>query len=187
MKAIIEGLLFVSGEEGLSKEELLNLTDIKEEELDQYLEELKQDCQSDQRGIDLAYLGNKYKFTTKSIHQSYYKKMAQFETEKNLSDAALETLAIIAYKEPITRLEIDSIRGVNSNYVLRGLLLKGLITVLGKSDIAGRPNIYGITNRCLDYFGLSSSKDLPKIEFEQTNNSDDEMDLFKSKYQENNN
>ena len=183
MKALLEGLLFVKGSDGLSLEEISSLTGENIDEIKNTLVELYNDYQSDDRGIQLELLGNKYKLTTKEIHKEIYKKLVFEEESSNLSQSALETLAIIAYNEPITRIEIDEIRGVNSSYVVRKLLLKNLIQEVGRADLAGHPRLYGVTNDFLDYFGLNSIKDLPELkpieEVEQ-----DETNLFDSKYKE---
>ena len=101
-----------------------------------------------------------------------------------LSQAALETLAIIAYNQPITRVEIDEMRGVSTVHMVRRLLAKGLIKEVGKSTMPGRPNLYGTTKEFLDYFGMSSINDLPSIEFNKDVNDNEEKDLFKSIYKE---
>jgi segregation and condensation protein B len=183
MKALIEGLLFVKGSDGLSIEEIVKLTEGNLDEIKECLKELYTDYQSEDRGIQLELLGNRFKLTTKEKHKEYYKKLVFEEESSNLSQSALETLAIIAYNEPITRLEIDEIRGVNSTYVLRKLMIKNLIQEVGRAELAGHPRLYGVTNDFLDYFGLSSVKDLPElqpveeIEKEETN-------LFDSRYKE---
>ena len=183
MKALLEGLLFVKGSDGLSLEEIVSLTGEDAEKIKTTLVELYNDYQSDDRGIQLELLGNRYKLTTKEIHKDIYKKLVFEEESSNLSQSALETLAIIAYNEPITRIEIDEIRGVNSSYVVRKLLLKNLIQEVGRADLAGHPRLYGVTNDFLDYFGLNSVKDLPELkpveEVEQ-----EETNLFDSKYKE---
>lgn len=184
MKAIIEGLLFVKGSEGISLEELINITEKDSQEIKLALKELYNDYKSDERGIQLELLGNRYKLTTKEKHKDIYKKLTFEEENSNLSQSALETLAIIAYNEPITRIEIDEIRGVNSTYVIRKLLLRNLIQEVGRAELAGHPRLYGVTNDFLDYFGLSSTEELPKIQpIEQKDNT--ETNLFDSKYKEN--
>lgn len=183
MKGIIEGLLFVSGEDGLTILEITELTGANIEEVTEALNKLKEDYNSSDRGINLEYLGNHFKLTTKSEHKEYYQKLIDKDANSTLSQSALETLAIIAYNEPITRIEIDEIRGVNSSYIIRKLLLKGLIKDLGKSDLAGRPNLYGVTSKFLDYFGLGTIKDLPEIKVEEEV-IDTEKSLFESKYKE---
>ena len=100
-----------------------------------------------------------------------------------LSEAALETLAIVAYNQPITRLVIDEIRGVSSSHIVRKLVSKNLICEIGRSETAGRPILYGTTSLFLDYFGLKTIKDLPQIEI---NIDDSEKDLYNSKYNEEN-
>ena len=124
-------------------------------------------------------------FSTKKEHKEYYKKLVIDEENSILSQSALETLAIIAYNAPLTRIDIDNIRGVNSSYVVRKLLLKGLIEEIGRSDAPGRPRLYNITPRFLDYFGLGSIDELPKLE-ERQEILDDEKYLFESKYKEDN-
>lgn len=183
MKAIIEGLLFVSGEDGLTINEIADITEKDIDEIKDYIKELYSDYENSNRGIQIEYLGNHFKLTTKPEHKSYYKKLIEQEENSKLSQSALETLAIIAYNEPITRIDIDSIRGVNSSYVIRKLLLKGLIEEVGVSETAGRPKLYGVTSKFLDYFGLGSADELPKIEFEKVE-TNDETNLFDSKYKE---
>lgn len=183
MKAIIEGLLFVSGEDGLTLSELIEILDADKDEVKETLQELYNDYESETRGIRLEFLGNHYKLTTKQEHKDYYKKLVNEEENSILSQSALETLAIIAYNEPITRIDVDEIRGVNSSYVIRKLLLKGLIEEVGRSEAAGRPKLYGVTSRFLDYFGLGTIDELPKIE-ENIVDTKVESDLFDSRYKE---
>ena len=184
MKALIEGLLFVKGSDGLSFEEIVTLTECDAQDVKNALKELYEDYQSEDRGIQLELLGNRYKLTTKEKHKEIYKKLVFEEENSNLSQSALETLAIIAYNEPITRIEIDEIRGVNSTYQVRKLLLKNLIQEVGRADLAGHPRLYGVTNDFLDYFGLSSVKDLPEIKEEDIKVNNEEKNLFDSKYKE---
>lgn len=184
MKALIEGLLFVKGSDGLSIEEITTLTEGNIEDVKNALVELYNDYQSEDRGIQLELLGNRYKLTTKEKHKDVYKKLVFEEENSNLSQSALETLAIIAYNEPITRIEVDEIRGVNSTYQVRKLLLKNLIQEVGRADLAGHPRLYGVTNDFLDYFGLSSVKDLPEIKQEDIQVDNEEKNLFDSKYKE---
>lgn len=182
-KAILEGLLFVSGEEGLSASEIQNLLDASEYEFQKLIGQLDEDYHKADRGIQIAFLGNRYKLVTKQEHKEYYKKLVSMEENTNLSDATLETLAIIAYNDPITRAEVDEIRGVSSVHHIRKLLLKNLIHEVGRSDLPGRPILYGITKEFLDHFGLSTIDDLPRIEINQIEKPD-QVDLFDSKYKE---
>ena len=183
MKAIVEGLLFLSGEDGLTLEEISKIIEKEENEVKLIIKDLYNDYSSTSRGIQIEFLGNHFKLTTKKEHKEYYKKLVIDEENSVLSQSALETLVIIAYNAPLTRIEIDNIRGVNSSYVIRKLLLKGLIEEVGRSDAPGRPRLYNITPRFLDYFGLGSIDELPKLE-EKQQIIDEETSLFESKYKE---
>ena len=180
-QAVLEGLLFVSGDEGLTKEQLMELLEIDENNLNEIIDNLKDKYIKDDSGITLKMLGNHYKLTTKEEHKEYYEKLVEIE-EGNLSEASLETLAIIAYNQPVTRLTVDEIRGINSSYVVRKLVARELIEEKGRSDSPGRPILYGVTDKFLDYFGLSSIEDLPEIK--ETETKDEDVDLFESKYKE---
>lgn len=182
MKAVVEGLLFLSGEDGLTIEEISTITNKEENEIKEIIKELYEDYKSNDRGIALEFLGEHFKLTTKKEHKEYYKKLIDENDSNTLSESALETLAIVAYNSPITRIDVDNIRGVNSSYVLRKLLIKGLIEEVGRSDAPGRPRLYGVTNKFLDYFGLGSIEELPKIEKKEVNQ--DDTNLFESKYTE---
>ena len=181
MKAVIEGLLFLSGDEGISIDEICKIIDKDTNEVKELIKELYNDYEDNSRGIRLEYLGERFKLTTKVEHKEYYAKLVN-EDNNTLSESSLEVLAIIAYSGPITRIDIDNIRGVNSSYIVRKLLIKGLIEENGRSDAPGKPRIYKVTNKFLDYFGLGSIDELPKLEVNDDN--DYEEDLFKSKYQE---
>ena len=183
MLGIIEGLLYVQGDQGLTLEQVSDILEITTEEAKQLVLTLKQIYIEEDRGLRINYLGNSFKLTTKEEHKEYFKKLLENPKNNTLSNQALETLAIIAYNEPITRGEIDEIRGVESVYVIRRLLAKGLIKECGKSDKPGHPILYKTTDEFLDYFGLSNKEDLPKIEILETIESEDK-DLFKSTYKE---
>ncbi len=183
MKAVIEGLLFLVGDEGLSLEDISNIIEKPINETQVYIDELIKDYESDTRGIQIEFLGESYKLTTKPIHKEYYKKLAITEENSELSQASLEVLAIIAYNAPMTRVDVDNIRGVNSTFIIRKLLLKGLIEEVGKSDAPGRPKLYNVTKNFLDYFGLGDINELPTIE-QPEEVIDDDKNLFESKYTE---
>ena len=106
--------------------------------------------------LDLDFLGNTIKLTTREEHKEYYQKLLESPVNNVLSVPALETLAIIAYNEPITRGQVEKLRGVDSTFVIRTLVARGLIKECGKSDLPGRPLLYKTTDEFLDYFGLSS-------------------------------
>ena len=180
---ILEGLLFVTGEDGLSKEDIIKLLEIKEEDVDSLIEKYKKLLEDAKRGLKLVFLGNKYKLTTKEEHKKYYELLVDKVMSGTLSQSALETLAIIAYNEPITVGQIDEIRGVSSRDMVRKLAFRGLIEISGKSDLPGRPMLYKTTDKFLDYFNLSSIDELPELE-EKEEISEEEKDLFISKYSE---
>lgn len=182
MKAVLEGLLFIVGDEGLTKDQMLEILEISEEDLDKILNELENDYNQNERGITIKKFGEEYKLTTKSEYKDYYAKLAELSSLKTLSQSALETLAIIAYNEPITRLQIDELRGVNSSQMIRNLLSRDLIKEVGRADTVGRPRLYSVTDAFLDYFGLSSLDELPKLEEVEDNN--EEIELYNSKYKE---
>ena len=182
-KAILEGILFIVGDEGTTIDKIKDILSINEQEVKELLMELKKDYDKDDRGLRISYLGNAFKLTTKEEHKEYYEKLVTNERTTNLSNAALEVLAVIAYNEPITRLQIDEIRGVNSSQIVRKLLAFGLIKTCGKQDSLGKPNLYKTTNEFLDYFGLSSKDDLPDIIYEAKEENDN-GDLYESTYKE---
>ncbi len=185
LKAVMEGLLFVSGSEGITIEELSKILEIDEKQVHTYLQKLKQEYQNEERGITLEKYGDHFKLTTKKEHKPYYEKLVTVQDSPNLSQAALETLAIIAYNEPITRVEVDEIRGVGSAHLVRKLLMKNLIEERGKSDLPGRPMLYGTTKDFLDFFGLKDKSALPIIDTGEIETIEVETDLFDSKYHEN--
>ncbi len=189
-KAILEGLLFVVGEDGLTLDQIEDVLEITEEESKELVTELKKDYEDKSRGLRIDFLGNRFKITTKFEHKEYYQKLIENPETNFLSQAALETLAIIAYNEPITRVQVDAIRGVGSSSIIRKLVAKGFIKETGRSDMPGRPILYETTHEFLDYFGLSTIGDLPKIDDilnEVEENEEDNKDLYTSKFVEVNN
>lgn len=180
-KGLIEGLLFVVGDEGLTLIDLCNIIGINDELALSSLNDLISDYENSDRGIRIELFGERYKLVTKKEYKDYLKKLVPDE-EDLLTQSNLETLAIIAYNQPITRVHVDEIRGVNSSHVIRKLLMLDLICERGRSDLPGRPIIYGTTDFFLDYFGINSLDQLPQIELPD---SDDETNLFDFKYKEN--
>lgn len=183
--AVLEGLLFVVGEDGLTINQIMDILEITNDEAKELVSELKEKYETDTSGIRINFLGNTFKLTTKSEHREYYQKLIENPETNVLSQAALETLAIIAYNQPITRIEIDEIRGVGSTHIIRKLVAKGLIKESGRSDAIGRPILYKTTSEFLDYFGLATIEDLPKMEeFIEENREETDTDLYHSKYRE---
>ena len=186
-KAVLEGLLFVVGEDGLTLDQIEEVSGLKEEEVKEVVNELKHSYESEDRGLRIDFLGNRLKLTTKFEHREYYQKLLENPETNTLSQAALETLAIIAYNEPITRMQIDKLRGVGSSQMIRKLVAKGLVKESGRSDLPGRPILYETTNDFLDYFGLSNIKELPDMEkYIEASEAEieEEKDLYTSKYKE---
>ena len=188
-KAVLEGLLFVVGEDGLTLDQIEEVLEVDEEESKRLLMELKKEYEDDSRGLRIDFLGNRFKLTTKFEHRSYYQKLIESPESNVLSQSALETLAIIAYNEPVTRVQVESLRGVGCTQIIRKLVAKGLIKESGRSDLPGRPILYETTSDFLDYFGLSTIEDLPDmndfIVDAENVEEDSESDLYTSKYKEN--
>ncbi|MFI3307339.1 MAG: SMC-Scp complex subunit ScpB [Mycoplasmatota bacterium] len=178
--AILEGLLFIKGEEGLDIDEISSILEIDNLESESLILELDEELKKDNRGINLSILGNKYKFTTKEEHKSYYQKLIEVSSN-TLTQSSLETLAIIAYNKGITRSQIDDIRGVDSAHMVRKLVRLNLVKEIGRSELPGRPILYDTTSNFLDYFGLSDISQLPKLKEEIK---EEDVDLFNSKYSE---
>ena len=188
LKAVLEGLLFVVGEDGLTLDQIEEVLEVDEDTSKSLIMELKKDYEDESRGLRIDFLGNRFKITTKFEHKAYYQKLLENPETNFLSQAALETLAIIAYNEPVTRVQVDAIRGVGSSSIMRKLVAKGFIKETGRSDLPGRPILYETTHEFLDYFGLSSIEDLPSIDDIMKNveeeEKDDNPDLYTSKYTE---
>ena len=163
MLAILEGLLFLCGDDGLSIEQAAASIDATEEYVSELFDELQKYYLQESRGIEIARFGEKYRFLSKAAIHDAAKKLFQTSTEAKLSNAALETLAIIAYKQPITRVEIEEIRGVGADVMLRKLVARGLIQEDGRSEAAGRPILYSVTDEFLDSFKLLSLDELPEL------------------------
>lgn len=180
---ILEGILFVMGDEGVSLESISEIMDMDPEDVKKLLSELKKRYESQDRGLRISFLGNAFKLTTKEEHKEYYKKLVVNPGTNHLSQAALETLAIIAYNQPISTVEITEIRGVDTRGLIRKLVVKGLVKEAGKSDMPGRPNLYRTTSEFLDYFGLATIEDLPEVKKEE-NKTEEETDLFTSTYKD---
>ncbi|MFC7681973.1 SMC-Scp complex subunit ScpB [Paenibacillus sp. GCM10028914] len=162
LKSIIEGLLFLSGEEGLSVKQMTEITEQPADVVKDALNEMKKNCEQEHRGIQIVQIAGSYKLATLPEHAPYFERLAYSPSRSSLSQAALETLSIVAYRQPITRVEIEEIRGVKAERAIHTLTNKGLIEEVGRAEAIGRPILYGTTKSFLDYFGLASIKDLPE-------------------------
>lgn len=182
-EGILEGLLFAAGDEGMTLDDIERILEVDSEEAKNLLVNLKKRYESDKHGIQIGFLGNSFKLTTKKEHKEYYQKLIESPGSNTLTQAALETLIIVAYNEPVTVSVVDEIRGVGSRDMIRKLVAKGFLKEIGKSDLPGRPTVYGTTREFLDYFGLASKNDLPKLEDVKDEVVQD-GDLYHSKYSE---
>ncbi len=181
--AILEGLFFLKGDEGASVKEICYCLGVSSNEAHAYIEQLKTKYTSEDSGIYLAKLDDRYRLMTKKEQAPYYQKILENPITQKLSNAALETLAIIAYKQPVTRAEVSDIRGVNSEGIMKSLAARDLIMESGTLDTVGKPILYTTTSDFLDLFNLSDIEELPNIkEFEI----DDEVEygLFDLRFNE---
>jgi len=171
-QAKIMALLFVAGDQGIKEKDLAGLLEIDSAALRQNIEELKIKLMTDNdSGIQLVDYNELYKLVTKNEFNDLLTKYFKSGLGTKLSQAALEVLSIVAYRQPITRIEIDEIRGVQSSGSLNTLLMRKLIKENGKKDVPGHPNLYVVTDSFFDYFGIKSLKDLPELEnFEDVSN-----------------
>ncbi|MGK9369048.1 SMC-Scp complex subunit ScpB [Melioribacter sp. Ez-97] len=167
--SVVEALIFAS-DEPLPANEIVNAIkeidgadiDISVQEIDEAVNALNEKYDMNGHAFKILRIANGYIYATKPDHAKYVGFLSTEKSKRRLSQAALETLAIIAYKQPITKPELEAIRGVNSDYTLNTLLEKNLITIKGRAETVGRPLLYGTTDEFLKYFGLNNISDLPK-------------------------
>ena len=162
LKEALEALFFV-WEEPLTAEIVAPILELSLEEAEELLKELASDFSEAERGIEIRLLKDGYRMGTRPDLAIYVEKLFSRETVGNLSKPAFETLAIIAYKQPVTRAEVEAIRGVSSDSPIESLIKRKLICVNGRKDSAGKPRTYGTTPEFLNYFGLKSLNDLPEL------------------------
>jgi segregation and condensation protein B len=164
----IEALIFAS-EKSITAEEIQQvLAELSEEplsaaEIQGVIEQIRQKYLDFNLAIELVQLNGGYQFLTRKEYYPVINQLQIQRSKKKLSQAALETLSIIAYKQPLTKLEIEQIRGVNCDYTVQKLLEKDLISIVGKAETVGKPLLYATSSLFMDYFGINSSKDLPQI------------------------
>lgn len=181
-EAVIEALLFVAGDEGLSLEEMSTLLETSTQEIYAALTQLQQKYELEKSGLTLLEVGNRFELATKKEFSDIVKKYAVSPFATSLSQAALETLAIIAYKQPVTRMEVDEIRGVQSSGSIHKLVLRDLIEEKGRVEAPGRPIIYGTTDYFMNYFGLKALTELPDIAELEAEEEEDETELFYERF-----
>ncbi|MCF7873573.1 MAG: SMC-Scp complex subunit ScpB [Candidatus Omnitrophica bacterium] len=163
IKSILESLLFVN-EKPIQLSDISRILEIKSKDIKQAVEELKTEYSNRNSGISIVPVAGGYQMCSAPFNEPWVKKMYSHQNKQKLSTASLETLAIIAYKQPITRVEIEQIRGVNVDGVVRKLGELGLIKTAGKKEVVGRPFLYITTRKFLEYFGINTLKDLPNLE-----------------------
>ncbi|MBQ7520553.1 MAG: SMC-Scp complex subunit ScpB [Clostridia bacterium] len=173
LSKILEAILFVAGEP-LQIAALANALEVTELEVSAAADELASDYDYNRRGICLKRFGSHIQLSTRADYAPQIEKLLQPIQKQSLSQAALETLAVVAYKQPVTRLDIEAVRGVKCDYSVQSLVNKGLIEEVGRKEALGRPILYGTTDAFLSHFGLASLEDLPQPP-EQANESEDPL------------
>ncbi|WP_124057439.1 SMC-Scp complex subunit ScpB [Vaginisenegalia massiliensis] len=178
----IYGILFVAGSEGVSLAQLQTTLGIESKEIEQALQDLKVSLTNQNDSpLELSVVDSKYRLITKSELEEVVEQYAQSPMTQHLTRAAIETLAIVAYRQPVTRMDVDQVRGVSSVAMIQKLLARDLIKEVGRLEAPGRPVLYGVTPYFMDYFGLSSLNDLPEIEPLSLNSQEAPDELFSTK------
>ncbi|WP_373370761.1 SMC-Scp complex subunit ScpB [Lederbergia panacisoli] len=183
---ILECLLFAAGDEGLSLKQICSTMEVNEEKAKSLIDELKTNYYQDAtRGITVTALAETFQLATKRDFAEYLTRLVESPGTSTISQAGLETLAIIAYKQPITRIEIEEIRGVKTERPLQTLVAKGLIMEVGRAEGTGRAKLYGTTKEFLDYFGLNHLKELPELpKLTDEDEVQEDADLFFSSFKD---
>lgn len=177
---IIDGMLFLRGDDGVDLKTIKAVLDLDKKQAEHLLDNYLAYKKSGDQGIIVVNFNNVYKMATNPKHVDYYHKMAD-QNKARLSNAALETLAIIAYNQPITRHEVEDIRGVGCDATIRNLVARALIKEYGRADLPGLPILYGVSDEFFDAFNLTSLDELPELE---AGNGSSDVDIFTTRYQE---
>ena len=183
---ILESLLFAAGDEGLTLKQITTVMEIPDIKAEEMIQSLKEEYKNNNRGITLIEIAGTYQLATKKEHAVYLKRLVESPNHATLSQAALETLTIIAYKQPITRIEVEEVRGVKTERPIHTLVAKGLIQEVGRVEGPGRAILYGTTKEFLDYFGLKDLKELPELPESDEKDLSNEADLFFNRLNDNN-
>jgi segregation and condensation protein B len=162
-ESVVEAVLFAS-DEPLSDARLADIVEIGVKQVRQYIQNLNEKYKANNNAFRIEQIAGGYQMLTLSAYNHWLQKLLHVRSEGKLSSASLETLAIIAYKQPVIRADIEAIRGVAVGEIIRGLMSKGLVKIVGRAEVLGRPMLYGTTKKFLEIFGLNSLKDLPKVE-----------------------
>ena len=176
LKGKIEAILFVAGE-AVSLKDLSNSLKISEKALKKELDEISSEYDYEQRGFMLKRFGDKVQLATRPLYAGDIVRLLQPVQQQSLSQAAMETLAVVAYKQPVTRAEVEQIRGVKCDYSLQSLMIKGMIQEAGRKDTIGRPILYATTDFFLSHFGISSLDDLPPLPEKESNSQEEESEF----------
>jgi len=163
MESVTEAVLFAS-DESLTAARLADIVGTSVKQLRQHIKNLNDKYEANNNAFRIEQIAGGYQMLTLSDYNHWLKKLLRVRSDTKLSPAALETLAIIAYKQPVIRADVEAIRGVQVGEIIRNLMYKGLVKIVGRAEVLGRPMLYGTTKKFLEIFGLNSLKDLPKIE-----------------------
>jgi len=164
-ESIIEAMLFASGN-AVRGSDIADVLNVEEKDVKLFVKSINERFDEENRPITIREIDGSFQMCTKPKYHEYIRKIQEKKPKKALSQSAMETLAIVAYKQPITRVEVEKIRGVNSDYALNTLTEFGLIEDIGRADLPGRPLLYSTTQEFLRKFGYSGLKDLPELNFE---------------------
>lgn len=185
LQSRIEALLFVVGDDGLTIKQLSQLLGEQEELILQTMNTLRETYEEDlARGITVKEIAGAYQLITKSEFADTIQRLVENPTSQSLSQASLEVLAIVAYKQPITRVAIEDLRGAKCERPIQTLVSRGLIKEVGRSEGTGRAILYGTTKEFLHYFGLNNIEEMPPLPDEDLVDTEQETDLFMTKFQE---
>ena len=164
LESVVEAVLFAS-DEPMSVGRLLKVTEIGEtKQIRDCIKSLNKKYRKNNSAFRIEQIAGGYQMMTLSVYNSWLKKLLRVRVDNKLTQAGLETLAIISYKQPIMRADVEAIRGVGSGEMIRSLMYKGLVKIIGRAEVLGRPMLYGTTRKFLEVFGLNTLKDLPKVE-----------------------
>ena len=163
VESVIEAVLFAT-DEPLPESKLAGIVETTARQVRDCVDSLNAKYEANRNAFRIEQIAGGYQMLTQPIYNSWLKKMVKARSDNKLSPAAMETLAIIAYKQPVIRADIEAVRGVAVGEVIRSLMYKGLVKIAGRAEILGRPMLYGTTKKFLEIFGLNSVKDLPKAE-----------------------
>ena len=163
VESVVEAVLFAS-DESLTDARLANIVETNAKQVRQHIKNLNEKYQANNNAFRIEQIAGGYQMLTLSPYNHWLKKLLRARSDNKLSPAAMETLAIIAYKQPVMRADIEAIRGVAVGEVIRSLSYKGLVKIVGRAEVLGRPMLYGTTKKFLEVFGLNTLKDLPKAQ-----------------------